>query len=427
MSSIKRPASELHDLRPPKSSQSRNTSPETPTKKGSASVSKSQSVSGLSTTKTSETASQAEISYFLKSELNDAVWHDPDLFDKHPCPDNVLERIFDKYPGLNPGHTQWTHPVPQGEEQNSYNPIQTPVVMQPSRPLRDAVDAFELAAGMVGALIGHWALVTNKIQHQDINLNSVLLTHGVHKNKRPEWVQLHELGVDQCVQEFRLPEKLFNQPNMPGYRTVEELKCKFNPRRRLEFLTRTIRVLGRPEPFGFLSDLDMANIITITRENASDMHIHRTGTPAFMAVELLPGLLAKPTKPVPHTYVHDLESFFWVLLYTIAEHQEGGAPVNSNALEVLERLDRLDNTLLGDGKFYLLGAIVDGTLDVRSFGTVWAEFLAPVVEGFAEWVNNARKPSFNSTNDPDACFETVLSYFLDAMPDLQASRNHPLG
>ncbi|KAB5593748.1 hypothetical protein CTheo_2828 [Ceratobasidium theobromae] len=39
----------------------------------------------------------------------------------------------------------------------------------------------------------------------------------------------------------------------------------------------------------------------------------KTGTPAFIAVQLL---LATICKPVQYTYLHDLESFFWVLLMT---------------------------------------------------------------------------------------------------------------
>lgn len=138
-----------------------------------------------------------------------------------------------------------------------------------------------------------------------------------------------------------------------------------------------------------------------------------------MAVNLL---LAKPTKPIPHSYLHDLESFFWVLLYVVAEHQADGVPRNEDAQDILSDLNTVDCRTLGLKKTFYLYQLIDGSLDVRSFGTSWATSLAPLIEKFAEWVVRVKGPRFDSTADPDTCFEQVLELFLPLTEDPQAPR-----
>ncbi|OAX78717.1 hypothetical protein ACJ72_06972 [Emergomyces africanus] len=60
--------------------------------------------------------------------------------------------------------------------------------------------------------------------------------------------------------------------------------------------------------FGMLIDLDLAKEIGSGRTGAR----HQTGTMEFMAIEVL--------RAVDHTYRHDLESFFYVLIWQCARH-----------------------------------------------------------------------------------------------------------
>ncbi|ODA77177.1 hypothetical protein RJ55_06804 [Drechmeria coniospora] len=57
---------------------------------------------------------------------------------------------------------------------------------------------------------------------------------------------------------------------------------------------------------GMLMDLDLAKV----RESGPSGARHQTGTMQFMAVEVL--------RKVDHTYRHDIESFFYVLLWMCA-------------------------------------------------------------------------------------------------------------
>lgn len=60
------------------------------------------------------------------------------------------------------------------------------------------------------------------------------------------------------------------------------------------------------EPYGFLIDLDLAKDLRLNGPSGAS---HRTGTREFMALGLLQEV------PATHNYRHDLESFFYVLLW----------------------------------------------------------------------------------------------------------------
>lgn len=70
-------------------------------------------------------------------------------------------------------------------------------------------------------------------------------------------------------------------------------------------------MLTENEDDGFLIDLDLA--IKITNDRASGAP-SKTGTKVFMAIGALKG--------EPHSFMHDLESFFWVLFW-ICIHWNG--------------------------------------------------------------------------------------------------------
>lgn len=133
-------------------------------------------------------------------------------------------------------------------------------------------------------------------------------------------------------------------------------------------------------------------------------------------------LQAKPNVPMPHTYLHDLESFFWVLLYTVAEHKEGGAELNEDALIVLSGLERFDPSILSHVKYSLLFRIASGDINIESFDTTWSKALAPMIVEFAKWTYGIlfEKPDLDS----DSHFGTVLTIFLDAVKKLKA-RSEP--
>ncbi len=70
-------------------------------------------------------------------------------------------------------------------------------------------------------------------------------------------------------------------------------------------------MLAEKEDDGFLIDLDLANRISDDQASGAPS---KTGTKIFMAIGALLG--------DPHSFMHDLESFFWVLFW-ICIHYDG--------------------------------------------------------------------------------------------------------
>jgi hypothetical protein len=67
------------------------------------------------------------------------------------------------------------------------------------------------------------------------------------------------------------------------------------------------------DAYGTLSDYDLSSRRGVPSDNKQ-----RTGTLPFMAIELL-----SASGPIVHKYEHDVESFYWVLLYAILCAKDG--------------------------------------------------------------------------------------------------------
>ena len=77
---------------------------------------------------------------------------------------------------------------------------------------------------------------------------------------------------------------------------------------------------GNERHIGILSDWDLASLIDESNKVVPTHLKHRTGTVPFMSINLL------SESPPPHRYFHDLESFFYILVwasvhFNIEEHR----------------------------------------------------------------------------------------------------------
>ena len=81
---------------------------------------------------------------------------------------------------------------------------------------------------------------------------------------------------------------------------------------------------------GIVNDWDMASILNDAGEVPTSAAKHRTGTIPFMARDLL------VENPSPHLYRHDIESFFFVLVWA-AIHYDLKNKIRLNAVPRLER------------------------------------------------------------------------------------------
>ncbi|PGH34678.1 hypothetical protein GX50_02466 [[Emmonsia] crescens] len=91
-----------------------------------------------------------------------------------------------------------------------------------------------------------------------------------------------------------------------------------------------------PSQRAFLIDLDLA---IKKQQDGSSGTRGKTGTRAFMAISVLYG--------ERHCFMHDLESFFWVLFW-ICIHYDG--PGKGRTIQHFEKWNYMDTEELGDAK-----------------------------------------------------------------------------
>ncbi|KAL6695058.1 hypothetical protein J3F84DRAFT_395316 [Trichoderma pleuroticola] len=128
-----------------------------------------------------------------------------------------------------------------------------------------------------------------------------------------------------------------------------------------------------PSQRGFLIDLDLA--IKETQTGVSGAK-RKTGTRAFMAIEALRG--------AEHSFIHDLESFFWVL-YWICVHYDG--PGKYVGPTEFEEWNYMNERVLSWTKLGLIGDERQFLYDAEQ---VFTEYYLPLVP----WVNRLRKVVF---------------------------------
>ncbi|RYO76829.1 hypothetical protein DL766_010231 [Monosporascus sp. MC13-8B] len=125
----------------------------------------------------------------------------------------------------------------------------------------------------------------------------------------------------------------------------------------------------------FLIDLDLA--IKEQRESASGAK-GKTGTRAFMAIGALLG--------EQHSFMHDLESFFWVLFW-ICIHCNG--PNKSLVVPRFEKWNYVDTEELASDKKGMI-------TDEGDFLKIMEKYFTSYFQTLSPWVNRLRRKVFPS-------------------------------
>ncbi|KAH8754110.1 serine/threonine-protein kinase Sgk2 [Diaporthe sp. PMI_573] len=128
-----------------------------------------------------------------------------------------------------------------------------------------------------------------------------------------------------------------------------------------------------PSRRAFLIDLDLA--IKVQRDSTSGAR-GMTGTKAFMAIGALLG--------EQHSFMHDLESFFWVIFW-ICIHSKG--PNESQIVPRFERWNYENRAELASFK----KAVID---DEGDFLEIMDEYFTPYFRGLIPWINKLRRKVF---------------------------------
>ena len=130
------------------------------------------------------------------------------------------------------------------------------------------------------------------------------------------------------------------------------------------------------DPKGFLIDLDLAKLSDSTVRSGAP---HRTGTMQFMAIEVL-------RRTAPHSWRHDLESFFYVLIWICVFH-DGTGNVRKSRPNVL---DGWSDRYAADIKYSqmattqfetILDSFSEGFKSLKDMLKAWKKILFPLVDG----------------------------------------------
>ncbi|KAI1466569.1 uncharacterized protein F4812DRAFT_460838 [Daldinia caldariorum] len=132
---------------------------------------------------------------------------------------------------------------------------------------------------------------------------------------------------------------------------------------------------NNPSRRSFLIDLDLA--IKEQREGASGAK-GKTGTRAFMAIGTLRG--------EQHSFVHDLESFFWVLFW-ICIHYDG-----PGKHKVVPKFDKWNYVDMDELETLKVGTVLREEFFKDTFTQYFTPYYAPLIP----WVNRLRKVVFGN-------------------------------
>ncbi|KAG9120900.1 hypothetical protein FRC07_003373 [Ceratobasidium sp. 392] len=125
-------------------------------------------------------------------------------------------------------------------------------------------------------------------------------------------------------------------------------------------------------------------------EDRTEADVHkadRTGTPAFISAQLLEGLSPKK-RPVVRTFMHDIESLFWVLVWVVAHRSRSNEiwKVNAEAEDVIKKLSQNEFHSLGEYKRSLLENPVALETKIESFDNDWSKDLSRVIGDLADYM-----------------------------------------
>ncbi|KAG8734873.1 hypothetical protein FRC10_011341 [Ceratobasidium sp. 414] len=151
----------------------------------------------------------------------------------------------------------------------------------------------------------------------------------------------------------------------------------------------------------------------------------RTGTPTFMSVRVMEVGIGRRYQ---HHFMDDLESFFWLILWCVAEHVDGhGTKPTQEAQNILDRLDHPELDSISDRKRSVMTWCADddgaGMEDrLASWGNSWAKnsrIVALIVELGAYFQHVKRRKLHTYT--PSDVFPAIVEIILRAINQMSLS------
>ncbi|WPJ64074.1 hypothetical protein SMAC4_13738 [Sordaria macrospora] len=164
---------------------------------------------------------------------------------------------------------------------------------------------------------------------------------------------------------------------------------------------------SNPSWRSFLIDLDLA--VRKERESASGAK-GMTGTRAFMAIGVLLG--------EQHSFMHDLESFFWVLFW-ICVHYDGPNDSDGMVVQEFEQWNYIRPVMLADLK---KGQVADEGDFIKSAQENFTPYYQPLIP----WVNKLRREVFPNggrwKQENEGLYDRMRGILVEAREDPEVLR-----
>lgn len=152
----------------------------------------------------------------------------------------------------------------------------------------------------------------------------------------------------------------------------------------------------------------------LTSFTASNPFSIDQGTPTFMSVRVL---ATKPGAPSDHNFMDDLESFFWLILWSVAAHLDPDQDPTPAAQKTIGLLEQVDLEQMLVNKTFLLAECTDDGMEIKGrllqFENQWAtnNKVSSLIHSMGKFFYKARYREDNPING----FPTVVDMIYAAL------------
>ncbi|KAG8744492.1 hypothetical protein FRC10_010057 [Ceratobasidium sp. 414] len=254
--------------------------------------------------------------------------------------------------------------------------IKSDILMPRGASLFDAQSSLHLLMAIHDALMGVMAFTQARKIHCDISAYNLLLINPEKHYGERGWLGAPKLPLkpDVWSQTASGPSSASNGATPNAETSTDACVC---PRlKRAEEVNRG--------PVCVVHDTEF----TVNEDRTKgDVHTDRTGTPAFISAQLLEGI-SSGQEPITRSFIHDIESLLWVLIWVVARRSQvkDHWKINTTAEDVIRKLSQNDLRSLGEYKRNLLADRARLEEKIDDLENDWSEDLAGVIGELADYI-----------------------------------------
>ncbi|CCO35531.1 hypothetical protein BN14_09649 [Rhizoctonia solani AG-1 IB] len=265
--------------------------------------------------------------------------------------------------------------------------VKSDIIMRRGTSLFKVQNPLHLVMAMHDALLAIMALTEVGKMHCDISAYNLLLIDPEKHYAEGDWFGKSTFEVKPDVWKRNARGELVEDPqNDDNERDTSQDE---SPR------LKRVKELGRG-PCCVLLDTEF---MVDDERDEKDIHADRTGTPAFISAQLLAS-----GKPVRRTFMHDVESLFWVMLWMVIcqSQEEGRWKVNEHAKGLMKQFSNDDMATLFKDKETLIRDALDGRFSatILKLDNPWCQDLVWLLTDFAELLYYYLYHQVSSSLDP---------------------------